>query len=75
MKGVKMTFDVGQIDAELIRRNKERIFALEREIAGREWHPEDPMRRELEAKLAKEQNALSDRLREIERQRSRYYGT
>ena len=46
----------------LIRANKLRILALE-EALSRDWHPDDPLRRELEVKLVREQNSLTERLR------------
>ena len=46
----------------LIRANKLRILALE-EALSRDWRPDDPLRRELEVKLVREQNSLTERLR------------
>lgn len=52
----------GPIERELIRIAQERVIELERAIDARVWHPNDPMKRDLEKRLAEARNSLSERL-------------
>ena len=54
------------VESELLRRKQERVFALERALAARNWRPNDPMKADLERDLDCAKKMVADTIRTIE---------
>jgi len=67
--GLRSMGDLLPVEAELLRRKQERVFAFERAIADRNWHPDDPLKRDLEQQLAKARASVAEFVRDLERDR------
>lgn len=52
---------MGRISRELLRIAQERVIALERALDSRDWHPNDPMRAQLEKDLAEAREQVADK--------------
>lgn len=50
---------MGKIGRELVRIAQERVIMIERAIDARDWHPNDPMRAQLERDLAEARSSLA----------------